>query len=121
MIDLEKKKVTIKYSEYKRPGLYDPTSDMEFKDLNDLKKYYDEEMLDSTYPTWAFGMEVEETFKFDIEFPLEQDFNDFMPDADYPEGLVDLEGLIRFVDNWNKKQTLSRYYVDYKTVVLLKE
>lgn len=115
----------VKYSDYKVGQLWDERTNEYYLDKEDLKEAYDyinccdEESKEPKYPTWCYGCDAI-PFQIDIDDAIErasvetyEDFNE----AD----IVDLDGLRKYIEEWNKKQTAITYYLDYNTVVLLNE
>lgn len=114
----------VKYSEYNVGCIYDGHRDEYFRDLEELEEtYYTEAFFDGKepeYPTWCYGC-VEIPFQIDIDSVIEQEAEEMYDDFDAEKELVDLDELISFIDEWNKKQTAKSYEVDFQTVVLLNE
>ena len=55
--------------------------------------------------------------KINAENILENCVSDLGEDA--PDRIVDADGFIKFVEEWNKKQDYNSYYPDYSRVIVL--
>ncbi len=118
------KATKVKYSDYKTGCLYDENKEQYYYEAEDLEEAYYNDAFDEgkepEYPKWCYGC-IGEIFQVDIESAIEREAEEMYEDFDIDNNLVDLEELLDFVEEWNKKQTAKTYYVDYKTVVLLNE
>ena len=108
----------IKYSEYDLKWLFDGNTDEYFSDIDALIDYYIARNLE--LPIWCYGCN-EITFTVDIDGALENASEEMYEDFEYGNDAVDIEGLIEFMEKWNKKQTASSYECDYKKIILLNE
>lgn len=117
------KATKIKYSEFKGEALYDPGTEEIFLNKEAMKQQYynyapfGEEV---SLPEWVFAANGNK-FHLNIMDALEQAYEDCEGAGDFPDDIIDIEGLERFVDNWNRKQGNVSYDTDYNTVVLLNE
>lgn len=118
------KAIKIKYSDYKIGCLYDENKEQYYCDLEDLKEgYYNDafdDKVEPEYPNWCYAC-VERPFKIDIDSAIEREVEEMYDDFDIDNSLVDLQGLLEYIADWNSKQSAISYYMDYKTVVLLNE
>lgn len=114
------KATKILYKDYKIVMFYSEIYDRYNSDIEDLFEYIDDNDNETPYPKWAFGC-TERMFAIDIENAIENAEEDFYEDFEADNKAVDLDELLKFVDDWNKKQTAKCYEVDYKTVVLFEK
>lgn len=118
------KATKIKYSEYNIGCLYDENKEQYYYDLDDLSEAYYNDAFDEgkepEYPKWCYGC-TERKFEIDIDSAIEREVEEMYEDFDINNSLVNIEELLEFVEDWNKKQTAITYYMDYKTIVLLDE
>lgn len=113
----------VKYSDFKGEALYDPHSEEIFLNKEAMRQRYldwasDDD--DGHLPEWVFAANGNK-FHLNIMDALEQAYEDCEGAGDFPDDIIDIEGIERFVDNWNRKQGNVSYDTDYNTVVLLNE
>lgn len=112
----------VPYSEYTGDMLYDESLDKWFHGMDEVLTdfYYDK----TEPPEYVFGTKQRVWNGLDIRHILGNELEDYQtednPDYGY-DRLNDLEELVSFVKEWNKKQNVFIYDVDYKTIVLLPE
>lgn len=113
----------VKYSKFKGEALYDPITEEIFLNKEAMKQQYynyapfGEEV---SLPEWVFAA-TGNKFHLNIIDALEQAYENCEGAGDFPDDIIDIDGIERFVDNWNAKQGNVSYGTDYNTVVLLNE
>lgn len=113
----------VKYSEFKGDALYDPITEEIFLNKEAMRQRYLELASnddDGQLPQWVFAA-TGNKFHLNIIDALEQAYENCEGAGDFPDDIIDIDGIERFVDNWNAKQGNVSYGTDYNTVVLLNE
>jgi hypothetical protein len=110
----------VPFAEYTGFGCFDPKTDKFYEEIEYLTDHYedgDDCEEGETPPKYAWGT-TEVRPRYDADYVIEHISQDMF--EDYPDSVVDPEGLQKFLDEWCARQP-SSYELDYSTAILLPE